>query len=72
MGMHGHHHWSRYERDAMTEKPNVTPLMGEAEFNEALKLIGRVRLTHNGDYVLSPIEAAVLIHQHYMGRESGS
>lgn len=43
----------------------ITPIMGEGELKEALRVVERIRMVHNGEYVLSPVEAAELIHRRY-------
>lgn len=44
---------------------NVRPVMSEGEKAELLRLVDRIRLVHNGEYIYSALEAAVLIHQKY-------
>lgn len=47
----------------MTGKPQ--PLYGEDELKEALRVVYRIRMVHNGEYVLTSLEAADLIHRRY-------
>lgn len=47
----------------MTEKPQ--PLYGEDELNEALKVVYRIRMMHNGEYVMTALQAADLIYRRY-------
>lgn len=43
----------------------MTGIMGEGELKEALRVVERIRMVHNGEYVLSPVEAAELIYRRF-------